>query len=512
MDRDRRLLLGAALSAAAVPSSAAAQFGVPRPEDVLRRARDRAVQEGREAAEGAVARALFPMEADSAAFRPMAPNLDRIDFGPFGDMTTLPRTSTGGFVLRPGCWEFRAESYCLMAGAYERTGGSGYRSGELTGRIGQPVQAILANVYAHPSLPRTDVQSLLWGVLAGVEIRNQSPGAQRAAALLLTPQQLGDLNGGLAGFAPPQLTSRALAELPPSVRAAYDAQRRMRDIAGRPRTTFADMEAVAVLRGNPPNTADDVPSGRWNSHPGGFCIRYASESYSRTTVQIVVGERARVRRDGQNRIIEMSFADGAYVRASYHDEPFRLDAFPRLAAYRFARVELSDGTQRAAYDNTGYCWVTERRRRAESGFRFALAHDRFGGAGLHLAQFGGIDPEDAYERASDIHDRYESYRDLHDAATRPADDSDIDALGDEDHYREGVESLGGDTSDRLGWIAEMHERLARALARATDVLNGMPDSSDDGPGGGRVYDPSRDVGLPGSSGVQRRGISGRGWD
>jgi len=77
---------------------------------------------------------------------------------------------------------------------------------------------------------------------------------------------------------------------------------------------------------------------------------------------------------------------------------------------------------------------------------------------------------------------------------------------DTDHYRGGIEAATiGDTGDRLNWIAQTHERLARALVRATEIINGLPGESRP------EYEPSGETGFPSGSGyVQQRGIGGLG--
>lgn len=502
----RRWLLAAA-PAALVPTPAAAQFPFPSAEDLARRARREAEDAARRQAESTVARALFPLEEDSAQLRPMVRALDHVSFGAFADMRTLPRTLTGGFRLRPGAWQFLAESYCLKAGSYERSGGAGYRSGALSGRVGPYVRTVLANTYAHPQVSRQDTQWLLWGVINGVEIRHMQPNVQAAAAALLTPQQIADLNGGVAGFVPPQLTAQALRSLPAPVRAAYDAQRRMRDIAARPSSSYADIERIAVLRGAPPRGGEDVPPGRWNYHPSGFFIRYESERYAQTLVQIVVGERFDLRRDSLNRITELRFRDGASIRTSYREAPpLRSPQYPGIAAYAFARIELQSpglgGMRRANFENVGFAWSHERRRRAEAASPFALLSDE---AGACQGDVPVIDVTEGAGRAREMWERGSYYRDRFEGATRPPSDEDIENIQDMDDYREGIETATtGDTGERLDWIAQLHERFARALARATEIINGAGEED------GATYEPSSESGFPSESGyVQRRGVGGR---
>jgi hypothetical protein len=98
------------------------------------------------------------------------------------------------------------------------------------------------------------------------------------------------------------------------------------------------------------------------------------------------------------------------------------------------------------------------------------------------------------------------YRDRWEGATAPPSDEDIENIQDMDDYAEGIEvATTGDTGDRIDWITQLHQRFARALARATEIINGM--GEEDGP----TYEPPGESGFPSETGyVQRRGISGRG--
>ena len=498
-------MLAAATAIIAAPP-AAAQLG-----GVLNKAKKRAEQEVKEAAEEAVAKTLFPGEEDSFQVRRHSPHLDSWDFGEPADMSGLERTSVGGFELRPGLWEFNAQSYCLHMGSYERTGGSGYLSSQHSGKLAPYLTAILQGAYHHPEIPQARIQTLLWSVMSGLEIKSMNEQTRQAARALLTGEQYRALDGGAASFAPSEITSKMRRSLPRSVVKALDTHDHMRRVASRPGSTYEDLEEIAVLGGDPPrNTKDDVPSGRWSWHPDGYLIRYFSERYKSTRIQIMVGEKLREKRDALGRIVELKLPDGAYIRASYRDdiEPYTLRKFPTLAAYAFASVEYGAPnpaggaflTQR--YDNQGYTWVTDRRSKhtdISKLKRYAALIDagiRSDASPMILAQFG-----DVFDGARD---RAERVRDLHDGVTTPVSEDDVRAILDRGHYREGAETLTGDTGDRLDWIGDMHMRVARAVGFATEEIDSL------GEGDGAIYDPSSERGHPVSeSHVQLRGLSAR---
>lgn len=512
-----KVQIGAALGAAALLFSASASAQLGGLGDQLKR---RAEQEAREAAKDAAAQALFPLEEDGAATRRQAAHLDSMDFGVFADMTVLDRTATGGFRLRPGAWTFTAQAYCLKPGAYERTGGAGLMSGEITGKLAPHIRTILASAYAHREVEQRNIQFLLWGVIAGVKISDMNDEAQAAARVLLTADQYRDLDGGELGWVPPELSARAISRLPHPARNAIHARNQLRLRAKHPNASYDDLEQIAVMRGEPPRTDDDVPEGRWSWHPDGFHIRYSGQSYRNVTVEIIVGEELTVLRDEIGRITEMRLPDGAYMRATYDDaiEPYRWRKAKGRAAYAFASVEIGapDGaggmlTERVV--NQGFAWVTDRvGRRTEAAplKRYAALDNniRSDASPMRLAQIRVIDVTEARDRYEEVSDRYEYYSDRWDGATRPVTDEDLDAIIDGEHYREGAETVFGDTGERVDWIGRTHERLARALARATEIIDGMGEDDDDG----STYEPSEEVALPARSGyVQRRGATGRAW-
>lgn len=506
----------AMMALAAMASPEAAQFGTPG--DIAGAAKRRAERAARDEAERALAKALFPLEENGADIRRQAPLLDGIDFGAPKLMTKLARAADGAFRISPGFWRLEAQSFCLNAGTYERTGGAGYLSGALTGKVAPAIQMILQGAWRNPGVPQGDIQMLLWSVLSGVPVSQMNAKANAAARAILTAEQYAEIDGGALTHVPQTITGRARSALPNEARTALYHYERLRTVAARPSSAYADFEAVAILTGEPRRSRSDVPAGRWSWHPAGFHLRYFSDSYRRTVVEIVRGESHQTRRDALGRIVEIKFSDGAYSRATFRDdvEPLRSKTFKGLVAYAFKSVEIAARetiggalkTERVL--DRGYAFMVDRgaRRTEARPLRYAMLDARDDGA-IVLAQ-GGYDWGDAYERGRGAYDRYQDYRGHYEAATRPTSGEDIDNLFDEEHYRDGVEAATtGDAGDRLGWIADHHERQARALAEADGLLGALPTTSttDDLP----VYDPSGETGLPGASGVQRRGVSARSY-
>ena len=109
-----------------------------------------------------------------------------------GDMKRLPRTSNGGFVLRPGLWEGSFESYCLRPATRGPSGAQsdGYLWAPLKGPRANAVSLILRGAAAHPNVPREDIQMLLWAILARTRVSEMPPTLQAAARVLLPASEL----------------------------------------------------------------------------------------------------------------------------------------------------------------------------------------------------------------------------------------------------------------------------------------------------------------------------------
>lgn len=203
------------------------------------------------------------------------------------DLTSLPRSAKGGFVLAPGYYRMHAQSYCLHAGTYGPGGGDGYLLGPVKGSAKEAVTSILQNSVAHPEIAQHDIQLLLWAIVARAKFEDLDMRLKGVAAVLLTKKQLAGLNRSALSA----LNSvNNLVGLPGPVRTALEAENRMRGLLTTPGSSYAEIERVAVLGGIAPRGEGsiDVPATRWSKHPDGFWVRYKPNGYSNTWVEIWV--------------------------------------------------------------------------------------------------------------------------------------------------------------------------------------------------------------------------------
>jgi hypothetical protein len=205
-------------------------------------------------------------------------------------MLELQRTPNGGFVLQPGYWEMHTQSYCLKAGTHGPGGGDGYIFAPTSGPAEDAVTTILRNSVNHPEISQSEIQTLLWAIIARAKFEDLSTEHKATASRLLTPRQIASLNRSALDLIPGDEMGALMNRVPGPLRQIVQAESQLRTMLANPASSFAEMEAVAVLSGavgmGPGSRA--VPSGRWSLHPDGYYVRYLPEGYSYTVTQIWV--------------------------------------------------------------------------------------------------------------------------------------------------------------------------------------------------------------------------------
>ncbi len=215
---------------------------------------------------------------------------DKFTSAKYTRLTKLPRTPHGGFLLRPGFYELTVQSYCLHAGTHGPSRGEGYLNAPLKGAKKSIIRNILRNSVVYSQIPQSEIQTLIWAILAQTKINQLQPNIQQVARQLLTDEEIRQLNGGALSIIPPELFQQATAKLPASARRILDAENQLRQMLTQTPGTFQDLERIAVLVGDPTSNeaGPEIPRGRWSDHPGGYYVRYFPDSYSKTRIQLYV--------------------------------------------------------------------------------------------------------------------------------------------------------------------------------------------------------------------------------
>jgi hypothetical protein len=442
------------------------------------------------------------------------PMMDGFDPPAFEPLDGLPRDEVGAFVLRPGAFALDAQSYCLHAGTYGPTRGDGYVFAELAGPRADVVQSVLDRVADNPDIEQPDVQMLLWAILSRTKVDEMGEELQSVAGRLLSDAQIDQLNGGALAHIPAGLREQAFASVPDAVRRSLEVEAELRDRLTDGQSTYEELEAVAVLDGEPEWTENDreVPWGRWSLHPGGFFVRYLPDGYTETRIEVYVPEPVTIVRDALGRIVRMSDRAGRVTETEYDDgiAPLEVPDDPRLKGYAFRTIRFvepdPDGGEPlvAEWRNQGWTFVSVPDAGAATAARAFF---------LRPAVWRGRRPDNPYE---DWVKRYEKAKGYYDDAKAMNERwqrirsgkrtwADIQRVADIKHYQDGLQAaLGGDLTEKGKWIQEHSERTIFAWQYAISELGGGSD-------GGSTYRPSRDVATPGSSGAQRLGLSGRGF-
>jgi hypothetical protein len=201
----------------------------------------------------------------------------------------LSRNGKDGFILQAGHYEMTNKSYCLKAGTHAPSSGDGYMYAPTLGKKRDVVVAILKSAEQHPEVEQSDIQMLLWTIIARTKFIDYAGSVKETALILLTPKQLLQLEGGALGILPFDAMQAAKEQLPASLRAVFEAENNIRNLVSSGNYSYEEFEQYAILAGMaPPRT--DTPSGIWTLHPDGYYIRYFPSGYSITRIQIYVPE------------------------------------------------------------------------------------------------------------------------------------------------------------------------------------------------------------------------------
>ena len=221
------------------------------------------------------------------------PEMDGFEPESFTSLYDMPVCPDGSILLLPGAYEFEAKSYCLHAGSYaSEAGGDGYIYAPLEGNRSDIICTLLERSSENGEIPQTAVQSLIWAILAKCKFSDMSNHLQDTASELLTSQEIFELNGGALGLIPDDMIEDLIGDYPEPLRAALEAEARIRSVLSSTESSYEDLEAIAVFRGAPPEEylEREIPSGRWSLHPDGYYIRYFPTGYKRTRVEIWIPE------------------------------------------------------------------------------------------------------------------------------------------------------------------------------------------------------------------------------
>lgn len=446
---------------------------------------------------------------------PLTTSLDVADFGlPFldgwdpGDYKLLTQEDRQGRVwkLQPGHYVIHLRSYCLRAGTPGPWAGHGMVHGPWRGSAADVIRNVIQRADLLPEISQTDLQQLIWALLAKAKPSKLQGSVRQAAMRLLTDEERRKLDGVGLDFLEDRVMRQLMGKFDQALRPILEAENKIRGMMYRANQPFEELERLAVL---PPerDARSEVPLGRWVWKPEGYAIRYEPDGYTRLTVYVIVPRPFEITRDSKGRIVRLEGPPG-YVSEVEYDDSIPGQQCPideGLTAYKFKRITLVSPNNRATFENVGWTYVGVPRQRSvglpfENLYAWHSPSMTQGGFWATIERW-----RDRAERAQQTRERFETARHNAERLNRILrGDASADDFLDTSHYREGIEAaVGGDPSERVGWIAEHHARQNEALLHAINVLESLPD--------GTEVDPSDRVALPGHRGAQRLASGTRTW-
>jgi hypothetical protein len=198
-------------------------------------------------------------------------------------MMELPQTEHGGFVLSPGFYEAEFKTYCLQPGTPDPAPGDAYLQGPVTGYRKEIIQSVLSNSRDYPGMDQRNVQLLLWSVVSGSSFNKLPSPVQADAMKLLTPKQVFQLKGGVAGMIKTVSASTGL------LKNGSDMQRLFETGS----SSYEAFERLAVLREPSQVKRKGVAYDQWYRQKENYYVRYFPSSYKKVRIQVYVPEEAK---------------------------------------------------------------------------------------------------------------------------------------------------------------------------------------------------------------------------
>ncbi len=410
-------------------------------------------------------------------------------------------------IPKPGLYEFKVHSFCGRHASYAPHKALGYLPAPYKGSQAKILQAIVQRYPRHPELEQTNVQSLIWAILAQAKPESFKGGVRLAAQKLLTDQELRTLNQQGLDALQGEVMRRLMPQVRDVLRPLLEAENRLRQIVATLERPYEEMERVAILPLDPSDKILCEPE-HWYWDPSqGYFYRYRPQGFTRTHVQVWVPHPVEVSYDAQGRIERMELKGQWRITVEYDtsETPWRCPKDARLLAHRFRKVEFvrEDLEQREVVEVNGWLFAIEKRPSASRGVQVA-SRLPLGVQSRQPSWIGswGRRLDDMNQTRREI----DSYRSHYEFSRRVWEGNpSADNLLDMQHYAHGVrDAVVGTSADRIQWVAETHANAAEGLAYGIRQLETLPTGTEP------EFDPSVRVATPGSRGGQRILPSGRG--
>lgn len=252
--------------------------------------------------------------------------------------------------MKPGYYRGNIQSYCVKAGTYGPTKGSGYLIAPLLGKNADMIESILDKSVSHPEIDQKDIQLLLWAIEAGTKFDDIPNALKLRVKPLLTASDIVRLNVDI---------NDAVNLLPSELVELGSFYKNVRDRIKDPKTSYEDIERLAVTQaGIGIDLREETTTGKWAYIGDNYYMRTFPIDYTKTTLEIIALPSVTVSRDGKQRLTSIT-GNGYKTEIEYDDAPGRdilsISGKTDLPIWRFKKLTFtSDEGEQVVIENRGW--------------------------------------------------------------------------------------------------------------------------------------------------------------
>jgi hypothetical protein len=415
-----------------------------------------------------------------------------------GNFDNWEPDSITDFNLGPGYYRAEIQTYCLHAGTYAPTEGSGYLLAPLLGNQKNQISSILKRSELHPEIAQHDIQLLLWGIEAGTKFTDYPADFQARVKPLLTTEEIAKMSVDLT-----PAFNLVPSELKDAANMYSDMRKRLVD----PASNYQDIEQVAIRSGVPPGLGPGskvVNPGNWAYMKDGFYVRTFPYSYPHTMIEIYRPSHVNAERDNLKRVTALE-DEGYRIEIVYDDDPGRdvlsTSGNPDVPIWRFKSIKLKgpEGGQEMVLDNFPG-WIVKDKglplNKGGSETYTTIFYDGDPGYGEYQGRMN------SGKQAIKDFDQYQKERNMQQLKDKQ------DEYWEDYHTMEGLKAATNplDKKGQMNWIEKTLKKVQDWWNQSSDALAGGDGTKNNNP---KKFDPTNYVSAPGNTSMQRLATSNR---
>ncbi len=238
-------------------------------------------------------------EAVSTSINDAYPRAEVEDYppNPVSKDIRIKLAKSGEVTLGPGIYDFYLQSFCIGAGKYAPTTGSGYLIAPLIkGTKSSIFKNILKNSIKQLVSQQT-IQTLIWSLESGMKYDEMPSNLQLTMDRLLNKEEIQSLRKSFWEKIPKGVLNLILAgvrsKLPQEMLEMFNAYNAIKELILDPNMSYENLITTAVRYGEPSPSENmiKIESGEWCETPEGYFIRALTrDNFSRLRIQIYIPE------------------------------------------------------------------------------------------------------------------------------------------------------------------------------------------------------------------------------